>query len=89
MRVLRATAMGMCFGVLEALERTRAVVHPENVTVLGELVHNDQVATDTRLWTQAACGRRATVKMPSTILSPGSTSSLSLAAEAPTTRGNS
>jgi 4-hydroxy-3-methylbut-2-enyl diphosphate reductase len=36
----------MCFGVLEALERTRAVVHPENVTVLGELVHNDQVATE-------------------------------------------
>ena len=46
MRDLRAAAMGMCFGVLDALERTREVVAPEYVTVLGELVHNEQIVSE-------------------------------------------
>jgi 4-hydroxy-3-methylbut-2-enyl diphosphate reductase len=43
MRVLQAQAMGMCFGVRDALELTRTVERPEDVTIHGELVHNPAV----------------------------------------------
>lgn len=41
--VIRARAMGMCFGVRDALTVTDQMLHPEDVTILGELVHNDEV----------------------------------------------
>ena len=47
-KILRATHLGMCFGVRDAiaLAQTAAQRHP--VTVLGELVHNEDVLADLR-----------------------------------------
>ena len=43
MRVIRASAMGVCFGVRDALKITEIIEHPVQVTVYGELVHNPLV----------------------------------------------
>lgn len=43
MQVLKARAMGMCFGVKDALEVTRGLADPSRVTIYGELVHNEAV----------------------------------------------
>jgi 4-hydroxy-3-methylbut-2-enyl diphosphate reductase len=43
MRVLRAEALGLCFGVRDALTAARAVADPSGVTIHGELVHNEHV----------------------------------------------
>lgn len=43
MQVIRAEALGLCFGVRDALEYVAVVREPENVTVYGELVHNEHV----------------------------------------------
>ena len=46
MQILEATAMGMCFGVRDALTLIHAVPDPRAVTIHGELVHNDDVLRD-------------------------------------------
>jgi 4-hydroxy-3-methylbut-2-enyl diphosphate reductase len=46
MQVIRAAAMGMCFGVRDALRIVERVAEPEAVTIYGELVHNEQVITN-------------------------------------------
>jgi 4-hydroxy-3-methylbut-2-enyl diphosphate reductase len=46
MDVLRAEAMGMCFGVRDALAVLAALPAPHEVTVHGELVHNAEVLAD-------------------------------------------
>lgn len=46
MKVLRAEAMGFCFGVRDALTATRDVQNPEDVTIHGELVHNETVLVE-------------------------------------------
>jgi 4-hydroxy-3-methylbut-2-enyl diphosphate reductase len=46
MKVIRAEAMGMCFGVRDALQATRAVGDPSQVTIHGELVHNPHVGRE-------------------------------------------
>ncbi len=43
MRVIRADALGMCFGVRDALAAMDAVALPKDATVHGELVHNEEV----------------------------------------------
>ncbi|MEM8671760.1 MAG: 4-hydroxy-3-methylbut-2-enyl diphosphate reductase [Planctomycetota bacterium] len=43
MKIVRATEMGMCFGVRDALELTEQVLDPSQVTIHGELVHNPAV----------------------------------------------
>jgi 4-hydroxy-3-methylbut-2-enyl diphosphate reductase len=43
MQILRADALGLCFGVRDALARALAVDSPGTVTIHGELVHNDIV----------------------------------------------
>lgn len=43
MRIIRATDMGMCFGVRDALQVANAIVNPQEVTIHGELVHNPMV----------------------------------------------
>jgi 4-hydroxy-3-methylbut-2-enyl diphosphate reductase len=43
MRVIRATAMGMCFGVRDALAAMEQIADPSRATIHGELVHNEQV----------------------------------------------
>src|SRR5262245_1223070 len=66
MRVIRAEAMGMCFGVRDALELVRGLGEPEAVTVHGELVHNEEVLRDLgqRGFRQTPEGRR--VELPLT-----------------------
>ena len=44
MHVIRAEAMGLCFGVRDALESIAAVPDPHHITVYGELVHNEEVS---------------------------------------------
>jgi 4-hydroxy-3-methylbut-2-enyl diphosphate reductase len=48
MKILKAEAMGMCFGVRDAIElaHERAAIGP--VTILGDLVHNETVLSDLR-----------------------------------------
>ena len=43
MQVKRADAMGMCFGVRDALAVMEQVADPGDVTIHGELVHNGEV----------------------------------------------
>ena len=43
MKVLRADAMGLCFGVRDALALAAGLTDPANVTIHGELVHNETV----------------------------------------------
>lgn len=43
MIVVTAEVFGLCFGVRDALAVTREVARPQDVVVLGELVHNPQV----------------------------------------------
>jgi 4-hydroxy-3-methylbut-2-enyl diphosphate reductase len=46
MEVIRASAMGMCFGVRDALRAIERLESPERVTIHGELVHNEEVLAD-------------------------------------------
>lgn len=43
MQVIVADAMGMCFGVRDALRRVDEVERPARTTILGQLVHNEVV----------------------------------------------
>ncbi len=43
MRVIMAQAMGLCFGVRDALELAAGLDNPSEVTIYGELVHNEAV----------------------------------------------
>lgn len=43
MRIIRSKAMGMCFGVREAIEKVMDLENPRSVTVYGQLVHNPEV----------------------------------------------
>ncbi|MFO7694790.1 MAG: 4-hydroxy-3-methylbut-2-enyl diphosphate reductase [Vicinamibacterales bacterium] len=43
MRVLRASHLGMCFGVREAIAKVLRAAEREPMTVLGDLVHNETV----------------------------------------------
>ncbi|MBT9585900.1 4-hydroxy-3-methylbut-2-enyl diphosphate reductase [bacterium] len=46
MLIIQAQAMGMCFGVEDAISIAHSLSQPEKVTVLGEIVHNRQVQHD-------------------------------------------
>src|SRR3954469_8041142 len=48
MKVILAEAMGMCFGVRDALAAARTVETPAQVTIFGELVHNPLVSRELR-----------------------------------------
>jgi 4-hydroxy-3-methylbut-2-enyl diphosphate reductase len=48
MQIIRADAMGMCFGVKDALRIAQGVAEPAQVTIHGQLVHNPVVATALR-----------------------------------------
>jgi 4-hydroxy-3-methylbut-2-enyl diphosphate reductase len=47
-KTLRATHLGMCFGVRDAIALANATAQHQPVTVLGELVHNETVLADLR-----------------------------------------
>jgi 4-hydroxy-3-methylbut-2-enyl diphosphate reductase len=48
MKVINAQAMGMCFGVKDALSTVMTMENPEKATVYGQLVHNGEVLK--RIW---------------------------------------
>ncbi|MHC4137703.1 MAG: 4-hydroxy-3-methylbut-2-enyl diphosphate reductase [Planctomycetota bacterium] len=48
MNVIRAEAMGFCFGVRDALTLAGRVAQPADVTIHGDLVHNETVLHDLR-----------------------------------------
>ncbi len=48
MQVLKATHMGMCFGVKRAIAKALSAGARHPLTILGELVHNDSVLADLR-----------------------------------------
>src|SRR4051794_7268848 len=43
MQIIKADVLGMCFGVRDALAAIAGVEQPEQVTIHGELVHNELV----------------------------------------------
>lgn len=43
MKVIRSEVMGMCFGVRDALDTIADIEAPKEVTIHGELVHNEDV----------------------------------------------
>lgn len=43
MKVIRARAMGMCFGVKDAIQKVLALKDPRGAVVYGQLVHNPEV----------------------------------------------
>jgi 4-hydroxy-3-methylbut-2-enyl diphosphate reductase len=46
MKIIKADVLGMCFGVRDALAIIADVQRPEEVTIHGELVHNEKVLDD-------------------------------------------
>lgn len=46
--ILRATHLGMCFGVRDAIQLALRQAQSQPLTILGELVHNDSVNRDLR-----------------------------------------
>lgn len=46
MLVIQAQAMGMCFGVEDAIATAHSLNNPQEVTILGEIVHNRRVQQD-------------------------------------------
>ncbi len=46
MKIIKADVLGMCFGVRDALAIIEEVQRPEEVTIHGELVHNEKVLDD-------------------------------------------
>ena len=46
MKIIKADVLGMCFGVRDALAIIDDVKRPEQVTIHGELVHNERVLDD-------------------------------------------
>ena len=45
MKIIRPEATGMCFGVRDALKKIESIDRPRDVTIHGELVHNEIVLT--------------------------------------------
>lgn len=48
MNILRASHLGMCFGVRQAIAQARAEAQREPLTILGDLVHNETVLAGLR-----------------------------------------
>lgn len=48
MKIIRATHLGMCFGVRDAIELAETKAQEEPLTILGDLVHNETVLADLR-----------------------------------------
>ena len=48
MKILRATHLGMCFGVRDAIALALDTAQREPLTILGDLVHNETVLAELR-----------------------------------------
>jgi 4-hydroxy-3-methylbut-2-enyl diphosphate reductase len=49
MKIIRAKALGMCFGVRDAIDLARRKADRAPLTILGDLVHNETVMADLRV----------------------------------------
>ncbi len=78
-QILRATHLGMCFGVRDAI--ALAVEHAEEgpLTILGDLVHNSTVLADLREKGIAITGDLANVATPTVMVTAHGTSERTLA----------
>lgn len=70
MQVMRADAMGMCFGVRDALSAMEQIEDPSSVTIHGELVHNGEVLRqlDARGFQQSDESSRAVPATPAVLI---------------------
>jgi 4-hydroxy-3-methylbut-2-en-1-yl diphosphate reductase len=48
MKIIRATHLGMCFGVRDAIALAESYAQEKPLTILGDLVHNETVLADLR-----------------------------------------
>src|SRR5262245_33508292 len=70
MKVIRAEVLGMCFGVRDALKVIERIDDPQDVTIYGELVHNEAVLEqlEARGFQQADEKHRRALPMTPTVL---------------------
>lgn len=70
MRIIRSDVMGMCFGVRDALAILDGIDTPQDVTIHGELVHNEVVLYQlgVRGFQQSSEQRRDALPSTSTVL---------------------
>jgi 4-hydroxy-3-methylbut-2-enyl diphosphate reductase len=66
MRIISADAMGMCFGVRDALQVLDGLDEPEAVTIHGELVHNEVVLEQLQVRGFRSVGEQARRALPAT-----------------------
>ena len=66
MNVIRAEVMGMCFGVRDALKVIGSVATPAEVTIHGELVHNEEVQSGLAAVGFALAGESDRTALPAT-----------------------
>lgn len=70
MKIIKANVLGMCFGVRDALAIMNEIEQPEDVTIHGELVHNEKVLDDLheRGFQMIAEARRRPLPMTDSVL---------------------
>ena len=79
MRILRATHLGMCFGVRDAIALANHHVKQTPLTVLGELVHNESVLEALRIRGVRFTQELASVETPAVMITAHGTSNRALA----------
>jgi 4-hydroxy-3-methylbut-2-en-1-yl diphosphate reductase len=80
MRILRATHLGMCFGVRNAIEMACEAASLGPLTILGELVHNETVLDELRARGIRLCRDIDDVETPSVMITAHGASERRLAA---------
>ena len=79
MRIIRATHLGMCFGVRDAIALAFEQAEAGPLTILGDLVHNPAVLTALEAKGIAVAQEAAQVKTPTVMVTAHGTSERSLA----------
>jgi 4-hydroxy-3-methylbut-2-enyl diphosphate reductase len=79
MRILRASRLGMCFGVRDAIELAFEQAHAGPLTILGDLVHNPTVLSALEAKGIAVAQDLADVKTPTLMVTAHGTSARTLA----------
>ena len=79
MRILRATHLGMCFGVRDAIALALEHADAGPLTILGDLVHNPTVLSALEAKDIAVAQDVADVKTPTVMVTAHGTSARSLA----------
>jgi 4-hydroxy-3-methylbut-2-en-1-yl diphosphate reductase len=68
MKILRATHLGMCFGVRDAIALATQQAYSTPLTILGELVHNETVLADLRARGVQISSQLSSVKTPTVMI---------------------